>query len=190
MEGFFSFLFEVFSTVPPELFHVAIIVSMLIGIGFLEPIFDYLHLYWISSKIRKVKELFISEESLRTQTKWVEYMTEITRVNYEALQAREYAKSRILSQVEMFETLQESKLKSRGQYLADIRKNFCHRQQSQYACYLDKPKGPRVREYEVSVRRRAQLLEQDPVNSIEWMIADDLVAVVGGDVDAVSGPEL
>lgn len=41
------------------------------GIGF-EGLFDTLHIYWVSNKIRKTKELFQTKSQIQKQTDWVE----------------------------------------------------------------------------------------------------------------------
>lgn len=167
LDEILSFLSEISDSKPlvtSVFLYVTIIITAPIILCRLKPVFDYLHMYTIASKIRKTKEFFTSQQSLDAQTQWIESINQFTLDKYHDLQHTEYATSQIMFRVKPSEQSMD-KLDPGfwKQQLANVTKNMHYKQQLVYKQHLRKPKGSRIREYEVSTRRRAERLEENPV---------------------------
>ncbi|WEW61779.1 hypothetical protein PRK78_007275 [Emydomyces testavorans] len=162
---------------------VAVMITALLGVLYFESTFDKLHLYWIAGRIRKIKELFDSQDSLKAQTEWIERMKFHTLETYKQMQWLEYARSTVIrcGETGELDRVGKSDLRYWGSRLENGKLGLWAIEQRRYQHHLRKPQGPRIREYETNVHRRAKLLEQDPVKFIShperiiwWMLQKGL----------------
>lgn len=141
-----------------------IIIAAKSAVNFLEPVFDALHIHWAASKIRKLSELLSSKRSLEKQTSHIQYLERCRETMIQQLMYREHLISDALHYLETsHEQIQDPKLKEIGDDLEEVKIQLWAATHFAYMNYhLQRPNGPRIREYEMALHRR----EQNPVKFV------------------------
>ncbi|EEP80402.1 predicted protein [Uncinocarpus reesii 1704] len=138
---------------------------LILSLFYLEPVFDLLRMHWVASMTRKVKGFFESKRSLEAQNRWIDAMKDTTLQHYEAMQAKACIKQQALDLLctEEHKDLVASVLAGQGESLIWNNKELWNVGQEQHELRIRKPKGARVREYQMTVCRRQRFLEENPV---------------------------
>ncbi|WEW59186.1 hypothetical protein PRK78_004655 [Emydomyces testavorans] len=128
----------------------------------IEKTFDRLNLYGIASAIRTVKSAFVSRARLDAQTQWIEKMDDKAWEAQNLVQRRERVKEDILEYVATA-SFEDVKLKNWQKELKDLKRYRWSLNQQRYALHLSKPQGPRMRQYDMEIRRDEIYWAREPV---------------------------
>ncbi|KAK2878147.1 hypothetical protein FQN49_001098 [Arthroderma sp. PD_2] len=138
---------------------VCMMTKLLFNIGTsFEEIFDYIRIYWVSNKIRNLKELFQSKQELKRQLDWIDMRADL-QSEWEVLKQRdiflremfiEYATKDKLKELDGLDDLGPRSWEDK---LADSRTRLWLNKRAHLETLQNIPKGPRTRGWMVKYTR-------------------------------------